>query len=323
MQCSVLTEMAAANSECDSCQRSCEGQKQVGIIRPSPSTQQEGEKCQRCCKAYPQKSIPNGNHVCKICEIVYDAREWSTRMLCLHSNGMSYKKLICSTCEMKADTSKKTEKYTCHRCKKQQSGMHFDAVQMKNFKARQKKEKGKKPRLICRTCSVRCVVCETSDADAKKAGKRKTEVLCHACRKLGYTVRDTVQYQCSDCHETGGRKKFETVSMNNYRANKTSRLHCITCHKRIREKTQTLKEKMKTSKIQCKCRLSNHAPKCPMFSRWGKVHKIPGEDVLTADEIKFLNERLVAPDWWHKAWGGIRKQQRCTYSAGSHNTTRL
>ena len=81
-------------------------------------------------------------------------------MLCLHSNGMSYKKLICSTCEMKADTSKKTEKYTCHCCKKQQSRMHFDAAQMKNFKARQKKEEGTKtaahmPHLQCALCGVR------------------------------------------------------------------------------------------------------------------------------------------------------------------------
>ena len=175
------------------------------------------------------------------------------------------------------------------------------------------KAKGYAARLLC-------VVCRGSCEDAKKrynATQRQTAVLCRACEELGYTVADTDNYTCSDCQSTGGRRKFEAVSMYNHHNNKSVRLLCIICDERIRTKTAELKKKMRASKIKCKCSFPNHAPKCPLSSDFHSVHRFPGEDVLTKDERDFLNKLPFAPEWWIKAWAGIRKSRRLKCSAWS------
>jgi len=152
--------------------------------------------------------------------------------------------------------------------------------------------------LYCIECTeklAKLYICGACGKHYENWGKRKNLEyhLCKECVDNGYTMMHKETYKCTTCNKTAGYRKF-TRSTTFYR--EQGQLICIDCAKADADKLKILQEKIKTSKMKCKCGFPIHKTKtCPLGSQFASVIRWPGCDVITKAEKKFLDNLKPQP----------------------------
>ena len=116
----------------------------------------------------------------------------------------------------------------------------------------------------CKACEVvACVACKDmvnanlyTETQIQNFFSHGRSLLCASCENLGHTVHDIGKYECKDCKQLFGRRKFEATRIMNHNAGHSSGLICQDC--REREKDIRKKLKMRGS-WKCKCGKPIHA----------------------------------------------------------------
>jgi hypothetical protein len=110
----------------------------------------------------------------------------------------------------------------CSICKQKKSSNHFDDG---------KKEcKSCVTLFTCEVCGLRHDIPEIYNV--KKHMQLKNPIVCHPCRKKGFTRENTTVYQCVLCSQSKGHKQFVTTDLTVYKNTPTSEkppLQCDDC----------------------------------------------------------------------------------------------
>ena len=103
---------------------------------------------------------------------------------------------------------------------------------------------------------------------------KNRDLVCSECRQRGYLTGKYTDYQCEDCGEMFGCKKFKKHVLQNAQRQKTSRRSCIDCMQKLRccsckvaynreswTRTERNNHKAQGTKLVCKsCRAAGFHP---------------------------------------------------------------
>ena len=247
------------------------------------------------------------SHGCRACRKIFDNREWPKQILKNHQH--SKRKLICSACKAEGFTTYCTDGVTCRMCGKKRGVGKFS-------KHARYDQRRRNSILICHDCidrrrcqGVNCVaILDKSSVSAREWKYKKRHphsfLLCNNCKAKGLSKKDNNVYQCTNCKNMFGCKRFDPDQLRKVKRGKQNKLECKICIDGIATRLKHLEAALKKSKRRCTCYQLLHAAKCRLSPcNFGK-RRWPGSDgYITLEDSQFLNSRTPPPKWWRQAIG--------------------
>ena len=196
----------------------------------------------------------------------------------------------------------------CEECMQQFGPHNFDKNDTQNMKRQSS-------RLICKACKeiLRCAVCQKgyehdewsrTERANHRASAHNTALVCRSCRDEGFHAKDISKYKCHSCKRDYGCKKFDKLSVKNFKVRTYMKLVCVQCTDEKDARIRELKNRMQRSKRRWTCRCPVHKEKCPLTPVVFGEKRWPGSDgAISAEDNNFLDSLDPTPTWWNKAWG--------------------
>lgn len=259
--------------------------------------------CKRCSErdeSWTRRIRPE-EHGCSACKAIFNARFWDRQII---YNHRSYNRdLVCSNCTDRGYAPGMYETYKCDDCLQSWGSLMFD----RNTKKQSKRLK--KTKLICNQCDgqLRCDRClKRFDIKlwSKNARRGNHQLVCDACRAMGFHAGDLQSYSCDICKKELGGKKFEANQVRNFKQRETSKMHCLECAEEVKTRVRQLQSRMRQSKRRCTCLCRIHRDACQLAPVFSGDKRWPGSDgAISWDDKNFLDALRPRPAWWSKAWG--------------------
>ena len=128
-------------------------------------------------------------------------------------------------------------------------------------------------------------------------------LVCKECRALGKRPHDVSFYFCHACKSKLGWAKFDDKALRNAKS-KQLNLTCKECWGRRDGRLKISYQRLRQSRMVCRCFCPIHREKCPMSLIYYGEKRWPGADgYISWFDYAFLNSLNPAPKWWTRAWG--------------------